>query len=211
MLHNIIVNLNEKNDKLKKHEKIESISYHFSEIMKILGLDLNNDSLKDTSKRVAKMYVNEIFYGLNKENKPTFKLFNNKFNYHDMVVIKDIQVRSMCEHHFLPFIGTASIAYFPNKKLLGLSKINRIVDFFARRPQLQERLTINIKEELSRILQTDDIMVFIKAKHFCVIFRGIKDVSSETVTVAFGGKFKQQNIQNQFYQQINIQNDIRQI
>ncbi|MGB9696242.1 MAG: GTP cyclohydrolase I FolE [Ignavibacteria bacterium] len=211
MINNLIVNVESKTNKITNNDKIAIITYHFSEIMRALGIDLQNDSVKDTPKRVAKMYVNEIFYGLNKKNKPKFKLFRNSVKYENMLIVKDIQIYSVCEHHFLPFIGTACVAYIPNKKLIGLSKINRIVDYFCRQPQLQEKLTNNILDELSHILHTENVLVTIKATHLCVMLRGIKDRTSETVTLAVKGKFKSKKLQNQFYLQLNSYNENRTI
>jgi GTP cyclohydrolase I len=174
---------------LSDKEKIQKIEHHFREIMTTLGLDLNDDSLKGTPKRVAKMYVEEIFSGLNPENKPCVALFENKYKYDQMLVEKNISFYSNCEHHFVPIIGKAHLAYISSGKVIGLSKLNRIVNYFAKRPQVQERLTIQIANELKRVLETEDIAVIIDAKHLCVSSRGIKDDTSSTVTSYYGGKF----------------------
>ncbi len=170
--------------------KIELIEKHFREIMNILGLDLTDDSLKGSPRRVAKMYVKETFSGLNPANKPSATLFENKFQYNQMLVEKDITVHSYCEHHFVPIIGRAHVAYISSGKVIGLSKLNRIVQFFAKRPQVQERLTMQIANELREVLQTDDVAVIIDAKHLCVSTRGVNDVNSSTVTAAYSGKFE---------------------
>lgn len=188
---------------LDTDSKVELISRHFEEIMRILGLDLNDDSLRDTPKRVAKMYVNEVFSGLNQDNKPSVTLFDNKYNYDEMLVEKNIKVHSFCEHHFVPIIGKAHVAYISNGKVIGLSKINRIVDFFSRRPQVQERLTVQIAEELKKVLQTEDVAVAITADHMCVTLRGIKDQDSSTYTSSFHGKFKDREYRKEFLDQIN--------
>jgi len=183
---------------LSNQEKIEKITYHFQKIVETLGLDLNDDSLKGTPSRVAKMYVNEVFSGLHPNNKPGVTLFENKFQYNQMLVEKNIKVHSYCEHHFVPIIGKAHIAYFSNEHVIGLSKINRIVDHFARRPQVQERLTEQIAEELMQVLKTDDVAVIIEAEHMCVSMRGIKDNGSSTTTSSFRGKFTNSEIKNEF-------------
>jgi GTP cyclohydrolase I len=164
-----------------------------------LGLDLTDDSLKGTPYRVAKMYVQEIFQGLNPKNKPKIALFENKYQYNQMLVEKNIDLQSTCEHHFLPIYGKVHVAYISNGKVIGLSKINRIVQYFGRRPQVQERLTMQILNELKRVLETDDVAVYIDAKHMCVSARGIQDKNSSTVTSAFGGKFEQESYRREFY------------
>lgn len=174
-------------------EKKEKISFHFREIMEILGLDLTDDSLKGTPDRVAKMYVEEIFSGLKPENKPKVALFENKYQYNQMLVEKDITFYSNCEHHFVPIYGKVHVAYISNGTVIGLSKINRIVQYFAKRPQVQERLTMQIANELKSILNTEDIAVIVDAKHLCVSSRGIQDDTSATVTNYFGGVFEEQN------------------
>ena len=175
--------------KLSDTEKKERIAILFEEIMDVIGLDLTDDSLKGTPKRVAKMYIDEIFSGLNPENKPKIALFDNKYQYNQMLVEKNITFYSNCEHHFVPIIGKAHVAYISSGKVIGLSKLNRIVQYFAKRPQVQERLTNQIAEELKATLKTDDVAVIIDAKHLCVSSRGIKDESSATVTTFYGGKF----------------------
>ena len=183
--------------------KIKLIEEHFAEIMHILGLDLTDDSLKGTPKRVAKMYVKEIFSGLNPANKPKVALFENKYNYNEMLVEKDITFFSNCEHHFVPIIGKAHVAYISNGKVIGLSKLNRIVQYYAKRPQVQERLTVQIANELMATLQTEDIAVYIDAKHLCVSSRGIQDVNSATVTSFYGGKFKEDITKMEFLRSIS--------
>ena len=183
--------------------KVELISKHFKEIMQILGLDLEDDSLAGTPKRVAKMYVEEVFSGLNPKNKPKIRLFDNKYNYDQMLVEKDITFYSHCEHHFVPIYGKAHVAYFSSGKVIGLSKINRIVQFFAKRPQVQERLTVQIGKELKAILKTEDVAVVMDASHMCVSSRGVNDTNSRTGTAFFDGKFKDQNIKNEFLNYIN--------
>lgn len=175
---------------LTSDEKIDKIKLHFTEIMKTLGLDLTDDSLKDTPKRVAKMYVNEIFKGLNSANFPTITTIENKMNYDQMIAVKNIELISYCEHHFQTIQGHATIAYIPQKKVIGLSKINRIVDFFSRRPQVQERLTKQIADCLEYVLETPHVAVYLNAKHFCVIARGIEDSNSSTITTDLRGDFK---------------------
>ena len=170
-------------------EKIRAIAGYFTEIMNTLGLDLTDDSLKGTPERVARMYVKEIFAGLNPANKPAVSLFDNKYRYKQMLVEKNITIYSNCEHHFVPIIGKAHIAYISSGKVIGLSKLNRIVQYFAQRPQVQERLTMQIANELRSVLETDDVAVVIDAVHLCVAARGIKDVSSSTVTAEYGGAF----------------------
>ncbi|MGH1339517.1 MAG: GTP cyclohydrolase I FolE [Aureispira sp.] len=175
---------------LSDEEKIERIQDNFREIMETLGLDLTDDSLKGTPYRVAKMYVKEIFSGLNPANKPKMALFDNKYQYKEMLVEKNILLQSTCEHHFLPIYGKAHVAYISNGRVIGLSKINRIVQHFAKRPQVQERLSMQILKELQTALGTEDVAVYIDAKHLCVSSRGIKDISSSTVTSAYGGQFE---------------------
>ena len=188
--------------KLTDEEKMSAIAYHFSEIMHTLGLDLTDDSLKGTPKRVAKMYVKEIFSGLNPANKPKVALFDNKYQYNDMLVEKDITFFSNCEHHFVPIIGKAHVAYMANGKVIGLSKLNRIVQFYAKRPQVQERLTMQIAKELRESLGTEDIAVVIDAQHLCVSSRGVQDVNSSTVTAYYGGKFKEEARKSEFLKYI---------
>lgn len=182
--------------------KIELIEDKFRDIMHILGLDLNDDSLKGTPHRVAKMYVKEIFSGLNPENKPQAALFENKYRYNEMLVEKDITFYSNCEHHFVPIIGKAHVAYISSGKVIGLSKINRIVQYYAKRPQVQERLTIQIANELKSILQTEDVAVMISAHHLCVSSRGIQDINSSTITSSYSGRFNSEQTRNEFLQYI---------
>ncbi len=183
-------------------EKIEKIESHFREIMNIIGLDLTDDSLGGTPRRVAKMYIKEIFKGLNPANKPSIALFENKYNYRQMLVEKNITVHSTCEHHFLPIYGVAHVAYISSGNVIGLSKINRIVDYYSKRPQVQERLTIQIADELKRIMKTDDVAVYIDAEHMCVKSRGIQDNQSSTVTAEYSGKFLNENVRAEFLQAI---------
>lgn len=178
--------------------KMELIEKHFKEIMHILGLDLSDDSLKGTPKRVAKMYIEEIFSGLNPANKPKIKLFENKYKYNEMLVEKNITFFSNCEHHFVPIYGKAHIAYISSGKVIGLSKLNRIVQFFAKRPQVQERMTVQIANELKVILETDDIAVYMDAHHMCVSSRGVGDVNSTTITSHYAGKFLNPNTRAEF-------------
>jgi len=185
---------------LSDSSKIELISSHFEEIMRILGLDLSDDSLHATPKRVAKMYVNEIFSGLSKKNKPEPTLFDNKYNYDEILLEKNIKVHSFCEHHFVPIIGKAHVAYISSGNVIGLSKLNRIVDYYSRRPQVQERLTVQIAEELKNVLQTEDVAVAITAEHMCVTLRGIKDQDSSTYTNSFHGKFKEPDVRKEFFE-----------
>ena len=185
--------------KLDNEAKINIIKDHFKVIMETLGMDLSNNSIKDTPLRVAKMYVNEVFSGLDPNTKPKISLFDNESMYHNMLLIKDINFQSTCEHHFMPMIGKAHVAYFPQKKIIGLSKINRIVDYFARRPQLQERATNQISEELKNYLKTEDIAVSIDAVHLCVVARGIGDQNSSTISTNFSGIFLQKQYQDEFF------------
>lgn len=189
--------------KLDDELKIELIEKNFKEIMHILGLDLSDESLKDTPRRVAKMYVKEVFSGLNPENKPKPTLFENKFKLNDMLVERDITIYSYCEHHFVPIIGKAHIAYFPKIHVIGLSKLNRIAQHYAKRPQVQERLTIQIANELKETLQTEDVAVIVDADHLCVASRGVNDVNSSTVTSSYHGKFLNDNIRKEFISHIN--------
>jgi GTP cyclohydrolase I len=178
--------------------KIELIEKNFKEIMHILGLDLSDESLKDTPQRVAKMYVKEIFNGLNPDNKPQPTLFENKFKFNEMLVEKNITIYSYCEHHFVPIIGKAHIAYFPKNHVIGLSKLNRIAQYYAKRPQVQERLTMQIASELKETLQTDDVAVLIDADHLCVASRGVNDVNSSTITSSYNGKFLNDETRKEF-------------
>ncbi|MFY0594286.1 GTP cyclohydrolase I FolE [Roseivirga sp.] len=184
-------------------EKIKQIQGHFEKIMHTLGLDLTDDSLKGTPKRVAKLYVNDLFKGLNEKNKPSMSTFENKYQYSEMLVEKDITLYSNCEHHFLPIVGKAHVAYIPTDKVIGLSKINRIVDYFSRRPQVQERLALQILNELKNVLDTEDVAVYIDAEHMCVSSRGASDQSSSTVTVEYSGKFREEQTRNEFIAYFN--------
>ena len=183
-------------------EKIESIQKYFALIMDELGLDLTDDSLRGTPYRVAKMYVTEIFSGLNPLNKPVVSTFENKYQYNKMLVESNITFSSSCEHHFLPIVGKAHVAYISNGRVIGLSKINRIVDYFARRPQVQERMTVQIIEELKSVLDTKDVIVVVEASHMCVSTRGINDKSSMTTTIEYSGKFMNSSLRNEFFQLI---------
>lgn len=184
---------------MQQRESADSqIAQSFKDIMIQLGLQMSDDSLQDTPKRVAKMFTQEVFYGLNYDNFPKLGHFNNSYRYNEMLSVS-CTVKSMCEHHFVPFMGVAHIAYIPNTKVLGLSKFNRITDFFCRRPQVQERLTAQIHRSLQYILETEDVAVWIKAQHLCVFIRGVQDENSETVTSAVGGRFfKIPSLRNEF-------------
>ncbi|MDF2158467.1 GTP cyclohydrolase I FolE [Algoriphagus sp. CAU 1675] len=186
--------------------KIELIEKHFREIMHVLGLDLTDDSLKGTPHRVAKMYVKEVFSGLNPKNKPAAKLFENKYKYNEMLVEKDITFHSHCEHHFVPIYGRAHVAYISNGNVIGLSKINRIVQYYSKRPQVQERLTMQIGNELKEALGTEDVAVIMDAYHMCVSSRGVNDTNSSTVTSFYSGKFERdEQARNEFLRYINLE------
>lgn len=188
---------------LTDEEKIKIIEDHFGQIMQALGLDLSDESLRGTPHRVAKMYVKEIFHGLNPKFRPIARKFGNKYQYGDMIVEKNINVTSFCEHHFLPFLGKAHVAYISSGKVIGLSKINRIVNYYSRRPQVQERLTLQIADELQHALETEDIAVFIDSKHLCVSTRGIQDRESSTITTEYRGAFRKEKTQQRFIDYIN--------
>jgi len=188
---------------LSDEDKMEIIEGHFEKIMQTMGLDLTDDSLRGTPHRVAKMYIKEIFSGLNPDNMPKISVFENKYKYSEMLVERDISLNSTCEHHFLPIVGKAHVAYISSGEVIGLSKINRIVDHFARRPQVQERLTVQIVEELKRVLDTEDVAVVIDAKHLCVSSRGIQDESSSTLTASYSGKFKDPSTKEEFLKYIS--------
>jgi GTP cyclohydrolase I len=186
-------------------EKIKNIQHHFKMIMEEMGLDLTDDSLSGTPYRVAKMYVKELFYGLNPVNKPKLSTFENKYGYQKMLIEQNITIDSACEHHFLPIVGHASVAYIPKDKVIGLSKINRLVDYYGRRPQVQERLVLQILNDLQQVLDTKDVIVSVTAKHLCVSSRGIKDQSSYTTTLEYGGCFSETAIRNEFLKIITDQ------
>ncbi len=191
-------------ESVSDEQKMEQIEAKFKDILDILGLDLNDDSLSGTPRRVAKMYVKEIFKGLSSENMPKLSAFENKYKYGQMLVEKDISVFSTCEHHFLPIIGKAQVAYISTGKVIGLSKINRIVDYFARRPQVQERLTVQILNAMKIALDTEDVAVIVDAKHMCLVSRGIKDITSSTLTAEYSGKFLDEEVRKEFLRYINM-------
>ena len=188
-------------------EKIESIQKYFTKIMEELGLDLTDDSLSGTPYRFAKMYVKELFYGLNPSNKPKLSTFENKYGYKKMLIEQNITIDSSCEHHFLPIIGHAHIAYIPKEKVIGLSKINRLVDYYSHRPQVQERLCMQILKDLQETLDTEDVIVVINAKHLCVSSRGIKDKNSFTTTIQYGGVFENSKCRNDFFGSLTFKLD----
>ncbi len=190
---------------LSDDEKIERIKKDVENILNTLGMDLTDDSLKGTPNRVAKMFVKEMFGGLNPKKKPSSSTFDNKYKYNEMLVEKNIVVYSTCEHHLLPIVGRAHIAYISNGTVVGLSKMNRIVDYYAKRPQVQERLTIQIVKELQKVLNTEDVACIIDAKHLCVNSRGIKDIESSTVTAEFGGKFQEEQTRREFLEYIKLE------
>jgi GTP cyclohydrolase I len=189
---------------LSNADKIALINQDVKHILETLGMDLNDDSLKGTPQRVAKMFVNEIFSGLDPKQKPKASTFENKYKYGEMLVEKNIVIYSTCEHHLLPIVGRAHVAYISKGSVIGLSKMNRIVDYYARRPQVQERLTMQIVQELQRALGTDDVACIIDAKHLCVNSRGIQDIESSTVTSEFGGAFKDSTVKNEFLGYIKL-------
>ncbi|RZJ69438.1 GTP cyclohydrolase I FolE [Flavobacterium sp.] len=190
---------------LSDEKKIELIKKDVENILLTLGMDLTDDSLKGTPNRVAKMFVKEIFGGLNPTKKPNPSTFENQYKYGEMLVEKNITVYSTCEHHLLPIIGRAHVAYISAGRVIGLSKMNRIVDHFAKRPQVQERLTMQIVQELQRALGTQDVACVIDAKHLCVNSRGIKDIESSTVTSEFGGKFKEEHVRREFLDYVKLE------
>jgi GTP cyclohydrolase I len=185
-------------------EKMAKIEHHFRMIMETLGLDLNDDSLKGTPERVARMYVKEIFSGLDPANKPKVALFENRYKYDQMLVEKDITFYSNCEHHFVPIYGKAHLAYISNGKVIGLSKLNRIVQYYAKRPQVQERFTMQVARELQRVLGTEDVAVIIDAKHMCVSSRGVQDSNAATVTSFYGGRFQKDSTRQEFLRYIEM-------
>ena len=192
---------------LSDEEKIERISRNVRDIMLTLGLDLDDDSLNGTPDRVAKMYVREIFGGLHPDRRPKSSTFRNKYKYGEMLVEKNITVYSTCEHHLLPIVGKAHIAYISKGSVVGLSKMNRIVDYYAKRPQVQERMNIQIVRELQEVLGTEDVACVIDAKHLCVNSRGIRDVDSSTVTAEYGGRFKEEAVRREFLDYINLETE----
>ncbi|WP_298951574.1 GTP cyclohydrolase I FolE [uncultured Nonlabens sp.] len=191
--------------KLSDADKIESIKKDVHNILETLGMDMTDDSIKGTPNRVAKMFVNEIFGGLRPDKKPNASTFDNKYKYNEMLVEKDIVVYSTCEHHLLPIVGRAHVAYISNGSVVGLSKMNRIVDYYAKRPQVQERLNIQIVRELQKVMNTEDVACIIDAKHLCVNSRGIRDIESSTVTGEFGGKFKDPEVKREFLDYIKME------
>lgn len=188
-------------------DKMQSIEEDVAHILHTMGMDLTDDSIKGTPRRVAKMFVKEIFGGLNPKNKPKASTFDNNYKYGEMLVEKNITVYSTCEHHLLPIVGKAHVAYISNGNVIGLSKMNRIVEYFAKRPQVQERLTMQVVQELQKALGTDDVACIIDAKHLCVNSRGIRDVASSTVTSEFGGKFKKESVKREFLDYIKLETD----
>jgi GTP cyclohydrolase I len=187
---------------LSTEEKIKRIQVHFKKIMRILGLDLSDDSFKNTPERVAKMYVKEIFSGLNKKHCPNITTFDNESGYNEMLIEKDITLYSYCAHHFVPIIGKVHVAYFPSDKIVGLSKINRLVNFLAKKPQVQEKLTVEVGKMMMESLETQDVAVLIDADHLCVASRGIKDTNSSTRTSFFKGKFKGGSYREEFIESV---------
>ena len=185
-------------------EKMDKIEHHFREIMHTLGLDLTDDSLNGTPRRVAKMYVKEIFQGLNPKNRPSITLFDNVYQYNEMLVERNITFHSNCEHHFVPIVGSAHVAYISNGKVIGLSKLNRIVQYYAKRPQVQERMTRQIATDLIETLETEDVAVIIDAKHMCVSSRGVEDINSSTVTAEYSGKFKDPAVKAELLKYIEL-------
>lgn len=192
---------------LTDQQKIDQIAKHFRSIMDILGLDLNDDSLNGTPERVAKMYVNEIFRGLNPDSLSKISLFENNYQYNGMLVEKDIEIYSTCEHHFVPIIGKAHVAYIAKDQIIGLSKINRIVQHFSKRPQVQERLTIQIVDKLIKSLGTEDVACIIEAKHLCVNMRGVRDTKSATITAQYSGAFHKHEVKEEFLKHVNLESN----
>ncbi len=190
---------------ISDEEKVKRIEGDVRNILETLGMDMTDDSLSGTPKRVAKAFVLELFEGLNPKNKPKLSTFENTYKYGEMLVEKNITVYSTCEHHLLPIVGRAHVAYISTGKVIGLSKMNRIVDYFAKRPQVQERLTMQIVQELQKALGTDDVACVIDAKHLCVNSRGIRDIESSTVTSEFGGKFKERDVKREFLDYIKLE------
>ncbi len=190
-------------NQLSEAEKIAQLASHFAEIMHVLGLDLHDDSLRGTPQRVAKMYVNEIFSGLNPDNKPDVTTFENAYQYHRLVIERNIPLQSTCEHHFQPIFGVVHIGYIPNGRVVGLSKLNRIAEYYSRRPQVQERLTMQIAQELKRAMHTDDVAVYIDARHMCVQARGVEHHGASTITAEYSGKFLNELTKQEFLQAIH--------
>ena len=188
---------------IDNEEKKEKIAFHFRQIMETLGLDLRDDSLQGTPDRVAKMFVEEIFQGLDPANRPSITSVENKYQYRNMLIERNVRVQSTCEHHFLPIQGVAHVAYFSSGKVIGLSKINRIVEYFSRRPQLQERLTVQIAAELKKVLDTEDVAVYIDAEHLCVKARGVEHHGCSTITAEYSGKFLNESVKREFLDAIN--------
>lgn len=193
---------------LSEQEKMARIEKNVFEMMQTLGMDMTDDSLKDTPRRVAKMWVKEIFAGLDPHKRTKISVFENKYKYGEMLIEKNIEVHSTCEHHLLPVVGKAHIAYISNGTVIGLSKLNRIVRHYAKRPQVQERMTKQIVEDLQQVLNTEDVACIVDAKHFCVITRGVEDVNSSTITAEFGGKFKQPEVRQEFLNLLNLQTNL---
>ena len=199
----ISLNLEKNNSSISDDEKIKQIAQHFRSIMEILNLDLNDNSLKDTPDRVAKMYVKELFDGLDPKQAPSISKFENSFEYNGCILEKNITFYSLCEHHFVPIKGVAHVAYYANEKIIGLSKINRIVNYLSKKPQVQEKLTVEIVEYMKNVLQTEDIACILEAEHLCVSMRGIKDVNSLTTTAEYNGKFNEPSIKLELLSMIN--------
>jgi GTP cyclohydrolase I len=193
-----VVAISDNHYRLSEETKIKLIGNHFREIMKIMGLDLEDDSLEKTPDRVAKMYVKEIFNGLNPDNKPSITLFENKYRYNKMILEKNIRLNSFCEHHFLPIVGKAHVAYISNGKIIGLSKLNRLVQYYSSKPQVQEKLTEEIAEAVKTAMGIEDVAVMIDAVHFCVSARGPKDTDSSMITYHFSGRFNDADTRNEF-------------
>lgn len=204
MMTNILTPLRPDAFEMDDDTKMIKIEAHFREIMEIMGLDLTDDSLKGTPRRVAKMYIKELFCGLNPKNMPTLTHFKNHYNYDEMLVERDIMFHSNCEHHFVPIMGKAHVAYVSSGQVIGLSKLHRVVNHFARRPQVQERMTIQIGETLKHVLQTDNVAVILDADHMCVSSRGINDQTSSTITSYYGGVFKETNKREEFLKMVSL-------
>lgn len=199
----ISLNLEKNNSSLSEDEKIKAIAKHFRSIMEILNLDLTDNCLRDTPNRVAKMYVKELFDGLDPNLAPSISKFENSFEYNGCILEKNIPFYSLCEHHFVPIKGVAHVAYYANEKIIGLSKINRIVNYLSKKPQVQEKLTVEIVTYLKNVLQTEDVACVLEAEHLCVSMRGIKDVNSLTTTAEYSGKFNEPSIKLELLSMIN--------